>query len=178
MRFGIVAEWQKRRSDFNHDWLKNRFLPALAKWINLLDDLIEDTIAEASFVNSVLRQWEGHGKVAIALAQDFEVDMSPARLFEGIEWLRRRGNNEWLQKLVHQLWLARYPVQEWVTDALACTERADAAYQRLQMGLLQCKETRSIVALRHLRPQFAEFRDCCHILAQAIGKFPSEVWVV
>jgi uncharacterized protein with PIN domain len=174
----MTVTWQQRRSAFNHDWLKNRFLPALAKWLNLLDDLIEDTTTEASFVASVLPQWEGHRDEALALARDFEVEMSPARLFDCIKWLRRRGNEVWLRQLVHRLWLARYPVQDWVADASARAARADAAYERLQVGIRQCAEASSAAGLRHLRPQFVEFRDCCQSLAQAVGSFPSEVRVV
>ncbi len=174
----IAKLWQKRRSDFNHDWLKNRYIPALAKWLNLLDDLIEDAASEAVFVTTVLSQWEDRRDEALALSRDFEVKMSPARLFDSVDWLRRRGDEEWLRELVHELWLTRYPVRQWMADASANAVRADAAYQRLQAGLRECKEIRSAVVLRHLRPQFAEFRDCCQSVAQAVGRFSSEVRVV
>ena len=72
--------WQKRRSEFNHDWLKNRFIPALAKWLNLLDDRIEDLSFEHTFVETVLPQWEDHREEALALPRDFEQEMSPRTL--------------------------------------------------------------------------------------------------
>ena len=120
MRCELAAAWQKRRSEFNHDWLKNRYIPALAKWLNLLDDLIEDAPAEAGFVASVLPQWEGRSQEGLALAHDFVTAMSPAGLLDCIECLRRRTDKEWLRQLIHQLWLARYPIHEWIADASDC----------------------------------------------------------
>src|ERR1051326_4473635 len=82
MNLHPFSSWQKRRSSFNHDWLKNQFMPALAKWLNLLDNKIEDPDFERAFIASVLPKWEQHREEALRLPRDFEQEMSPRRLFE------------------------------------------------------------------------------------------------
>jgi hypothetical protein len=160
--------WQKRRSDFNHDWLKNRFIPALAKWLNLLDDQLEDPDFEHSFVACVLPQWEQHRDEALALPRDFESQMSPRTLLGP----RSEG---WLGTLVHLLWLSRYPVRRWAEQALAAAREVEVEFRRLRERLTSCADTRAVVALRPMRPMFASFRERCQQLARAIEAFLSEV---
>lgn len=172
----MTPTWQKRRSAFNHDWLKNQFMPALAKFQNLLDDRIEDVAFERSFVSSVLSQWESHREEAFALPRDFEREMSPRRLFDHPPLSRcDEQTKQWLRSLVHHLWLTRYPARQWVADATACAEEADAAYNRLQEAVGGCADIQSASALRPFREQFAEFRKRCLNLGVAIGNFLSEV---
>ena len=144
MTCSATAPWQKRRTAFNHDWLKNRFLPALAKWINLLDDRLEDLAFQQSFVATVLPQWEGHRAEASALPRNFAVQMSPRSLLGA-----RRDT--WLGLLVHFLWLNRYPVFRWVQAATARANEAEEAYQRLRARLATCADTTSAAALWPLR---------------------------
>jgi hypothetical protein len=73
----VSTSWQRRRSELNHDWLKNRYLPALAKWINILDDYVEDYGFEKDFLELTLPQWEEHRLLVIALIESFEIEMSP-----------------------------------------------------------------------------------------------------
>lgn len=168
--------WQKRRSEFNHDWLKNRFMSALASWINLLDDRIEDAALEDSFVTFTLSEWEFHRQEAVALPGDFEREMSPSSLFD-LQPLSQCDNNtkQWLGELAHYLWLTRNPVDEWVANATERAKDVDAVYTRLQAALKDCTDVRSAEALRPLRNRFVEFRERCQELARAIEKFPSEV---
>ncbi|HEX8163570.1 MAG TPA: hypothetical protein VF538_16995 [Pyrinomonadaceae bacterium] len=175
----LRSPWQKRRSEFNHDWLKNQYLPALAKFLNLLDDLIEDREFESSFVPVTLSQWGSHREEALALASDYEQLMSPQRLFSCPPLSRRRAHDkQWLGRLVHDLWLARYPVRRWVSEALAAAESADVAYRQLQGALQSCADTQSAEALRPFRKQFLEFYERCQELGGAISKLPDEVKVV
>ena len=170
----IITNWQKRRAQFNHDWLKNQFMPALDKWLNLLDDKIEDPNFERSFTLSVLPEWHSHRDEALAIVSDFEQQMSPQSLFER-EPLSRSDEDtkKWLGELVHHLWLERYPVKEWITNASAAVENADTAYTQLQQQLQQCSNIQSAQVLRPFREQFAEFRKNCQDLARAIEQFPT-----
>jgi hypothetical protein len=173
----MIVEWQHRRATFNHDWLKNQYMPALAKCLNLLDDRVEDSQFEQGFATDVLPQWEAHYEEAIQLSRDFEQDMSPRRIVERMDLKSSGCDGAWLEDLMHHLWLARYPVQKWIDQAAKRVQEADEAYQQLQEALVECDDVRSAEALRPLRDEFAAFRDCCQKLARAIEQFPSEIKV-
>ena len=175
----MIVSWQKRRSELNHDWLKNRYLLALGAWMNLLNGNLEDYELEISFVDSVLPEWETHCEQAIQLARDFEEEMSPRRLFDGPLLVGcSPGTKEWLGPLVHALWLQRCPVDRWVTEAIVCAKDCDMAYHRLEKKLRECSDAKSVRALRGLQDLFGEFRRCCQGLTVAISQFPSQVSVV
>src|ERR1044072_7135922 len=131
MRARMRNRWQKRRNTFNHDWLKNQYMPALARYLNLLDGLIEDDEFAQSFVSQILPEWESHREEAANLIKSFECEMSPQRLLECSPLSRcDEHTKRWLGNLMHALWLKRYPVAQWVTDAMHAVENADAAYAR------------------------------------------------
>lgn len=174
-----MPRWQKRRSAFNHDWLKNRYMPALAKYLNLLDARLEDQEFEDSFISNILPEWEQHRDEALALALDFEREMSPQRLFESLPLSRcDEGTKQWVGELVHSLWLIRHPVRQWTSEAVVATENVDAAYLELRDLLQGCAETYSAETMRPYRAQFTQMRARCQSLANAVSKFPSEVKVV
>lgn len=173
----MLAQWQTRRSRFNHDWLKNQFLPALDKFLNILDDQIEDDETEANFVSDVLPEWERKSAEARSLAEDFEQEMSPRTLFRQPPLANcDEESKKWLSELTHELWLIRHPVREKIiAEALSRAEDADTAYLRLSKALSGCADTKHAVALRPLCSEFLRFRQSCYQLALAIEKFPSEV---
>jgi hypothetical protein len=173
------SSWQRRRTEFNHDWLKNQFIPALAKCLNLLDNRIEDRAFEQSFVLLALPEWDLHRGEAPTLAQDFEREMSPRRLFDQLPLSRcDEDTRQWLGNLVHALWITRYPVRQWVSEAFEAAKRADASYDALQAALAGCADIRSVEALRSFRKHFSDFRERCQELGHAISKFPNEVKMV
>src|SRR5258707_121105 len=136
MRARMTNCWRKRRSSFNHDWLKNQYIPALARYLNLLDDLIEDDEFARSFVSDVLAEWELHRNEAVDLAKSFEYEMSPQRLVECSPLCRcEECTKRWLGNLMHLLWLKRYPIDQWVAEAAQAIESTDVAYGRLQQSL-------------------------------------------
>lgn len=174
----MVSKWQRRRAAYNHDWLKNQYMPALAKCLNLLDGRIEDPQFEQTFVQNVLPQWEARYQEATQLSQDFERDMSPRRIVEQMDVKSNGYDGMWLADLMHDLWLARYPVREWVEQAKEQAQKANRAYHQLQKALTECDDVQSAKALRPFRDEFAAFRDECQKLAEAIEQFPSEIKVV
>lgn len=174
----MTPAWQKRRSRFNHDWLKNQFLPALARWLNLLDGLIEDSDFEQSFIPSFLSQWESQRVEAQSLANRFEQEMSPACLLDQSP-LARLGeqNKAWLKWLVHNLWLQRYAVVAQVNETLATIRDADAIYVAIQQRLCSSAEPPTAADERGHLIQWREFRESCQNLAKAIEAFPNQVKV-
>lgn len=170
--------WQSRRSRFNHDWLKNQFLPALDNFLNILDGRVEDEETEATFIASVLPIWETHRTEAHLLPADFERCMSPRTLFERPPLSRCDEETRcWLGDLIHKLWLARYMVGDLVANASARAREVDDAYIKLQQGLEECKSKLTARELRPLRPLFGQFRQACYRLALSIERFPNKVLV-
>lgn len=174
----VMTGWQKHRSQFNHDWLKNHYLQALGAWLNLLDGNLENAEFERAFVAQILPQWQPASREARALVQDFAREMSPRQWFSvaplaGCD----EATRQWLEPLVDKWWRVRYGVDQLVSDAEARIADADAAYARLQQELKWSGEVQAAESLRPLRPLFAEFRRCCQNVAKAIEKFPSEVKV-
>jgi hypothetical protein len=168
--------WQKRRSEFNHDWLKNQYMPTLATWINLLDGRIEDFEYEDTFVANALPQWELHRGEASALAEDFEQLMSPRQLFSYAPLSHcDEDTKQWLGDLTHALWLSRCPVKQLMGTTLEAIESVNEAYKQIQEALRSCPDTKSARALRVYRMQFSNLRERCQDLADAISAFPREI---
>ena len=178
MRSSLTCGWQKRRSGFNHDWLKNEFLPALGRCANLLDERIEDEEFEREFPITGLSEWEQHREEAFALAEDFRLAMSPRVLLDRPPLCRiDQEVREWLGALTHELWLARYPVNRWIQRATAQASAADSAYNDLLKAMARPAPAGVFEVLRRCREQFFEFRRQCQQLGQALSEFPSEVLV-
>jgi hypothetical protein len=171
--------WQKRRSDFNHDWLKNRYLPALAKWNNVLDERVEDPAFEAKFLTELLPQWEQHRVSSIDLIETFEREMSPSVLFNQSPLQECSTTPQgWLSNLVHVLWLRRYPIQIWTSTAGKCVSEIDETYRILEETIAAVDSEFTASRMRPHQPLFKEFRQRCQSLARAIEQFPSRISVI
>lgn len=175
----ISQEWQLRRNEFNHDWLKNQYLPILAKFNNLLKNELEDKKLEKVFIDTVVPQWSGIKQQAILLVEDFESHMSPKALLE--EGLLSSLPNDfriWISNLIHVLWKRRYPVHYWICNTLKCIHDLDENKDKLIKALENCPDTKSALTLRPFFSLFENFYISCHNLAQAIEQFPNKVRVV
>jgi hypothetical protein len=174
-----ARNWQQRRGKLNHDWLKNGYIPALEKFLHLLDDQLEDLEFEQSFIPSVLPAWETHYEEALHLTRDFESGMSPRNLLEQPPLSHFDDDTRrWLGDVVHELWLARHPVYLWSREAEARVKAVASSYDQIRQVLMSHSAPHSAVALRPLRPLFSQFCQCCRDLARAIERFPCEVEVV
>ena len=148
----------------------------MAKFLKLLEDRIEDAEFEQTFISNVLPEWETHKIEAWQIACDFEERMSPKSLFTKAPLNRcDQQTVEWLGRMAHLLWLARCPAEQWVSDACARIEAGDAAYKQIQNALKDCRNTQSAEELRRFREHFAEFRQQCQDIANAMSTFPREV---
>ena len=167
-------DWQRRRSLFNHDRLKNKYLPALSTFLNILDDKIEDDEFERSFVADTFPGWELRHAEVTALIHDFESEMSPRNLLDR-SW--RTPDKSWLSRLVDILWHSRYPVAEWLSEAQDAARQTNESYLRLCRELEKSRDIEQSERLRQLRDDFARFRNGCQDLAISIEKFPRKILV-
>lgn len=178
MSQGMKTDWQKRRSEFNHDWLKNEFFRHLSAFVKRLESSNPDPARLTEFINEDLSAWERRRADAQWLLATFETEMSPARLFRQSPLKHARSDTKtWLSRLVHELWKVRHPVEDWLKDTQAAFAQADDAYTQIKQTLrrnggefrLQLDSFRDLAVL---------FRDRCSRLNSAMSEFPSEIKVV
>jgi len=172
------SAWQLRRSEFNHRWLKNEYMPALARLLNVLEGHIEDSEFQQTFVEDVLPRWKTHYPEVLSLIHDCENDMSPRRLFEHPPLSRWPREHRWLPEIVHVLWLSKYQVADKVSDSLAAANQANELYVNLREALECDPRGESVSRLEALRDRFADFRDKCQELAKSIERFPNKIFVI
>jgi len=172
-------DWQSRRREFNHDWLKNRFIVALNSWLRLLDGAIEDSILEKSFLSDVLPQWEAQRGEVGELIRDFEKEMSPMQLFSEPPLSRCDPHTkQWLGELVHRLWLIRVCAKELTSTAERSVSAMDTAYAELSQ-IVRTRPTGDLVSsMKPHRRLFERFRDACQNLGETVSEFPHEIKVV
>lgn len=176
----MKTNWQKRRSEFNHDWMKNKYLQAIRSWLRLMGNTkVVYKALEEKFISDTLPQWEDHVDEAFALPKDFEREMSPIVLFtEPPLSSCDTDTKRCLGELIHALWIEKYHVNTLVADALSRAQMAHHAYNRIHHELKNYTDTRSAQALQPMKPLFDDFCVCCQTLAAAIEKFPSEIKVI
>ena len=174
-----IPAWQRRRRQFYHDWLKNRYITSAHRFINLLDDLLEDEECERTYVRETLPEWVLHRESAVALCEEYELDMSPRTLFALFPLSQCSGEtHQWLPDVVHSLWLARCPVRSWVESTLAQIAEVNRVYDGLLQTLEACEDLCSAAALRQFRSNFDELRLACIALSRAFEQFPREIGIV
>jgi hypothetical protein len=119
------TNWTKRRNAWSHDWLKNRFLPALAKLVNIMNGRVNDPSFHNRFIKEILPNWKTEIQEARGLIESFEADMSPRSLFSYPPLSRcAEATLTWLPDLVHILWLFRYQGEVLQSDAAAALTAA------------------------------------------------------
>jgi hypothetical protein len=172
-----MREWQRRRGQLNHDWLKNQLSPALGKWLNVISGEVEDESFAEHLQRSAFAEWPEKRHEITVLLNDFIREMSPLTLFlepplSGCD----DETKKWLGELVHRRWAEASETQALLSEAERCLEEADLAYGTLV--------SRSSLPIPHLETELeflltaaARFRKACEALGRALSKFPSEVTV-
>ena len=74
--------WQLKRSEFNHDWLKNQFLNRLNAFLERLRSGNPDAEKLSRFVREDLPEWSAHEPEARWLIDSLEHELSPKRFFD------------------------------------------------------------------------------------------------
>jgi len=174
----VIPDWQRRRSELNHDWLKNKFLRHLSAFLKRLSRAHRDTPRVAEFVKQDLEEWESKRREFQLLLEAFESEMSPRNLF-GIPPLARMdpATRQWLGDLVHDLWLARWPVRHRLQRGREALAEADEAYSAVHASLRDAEQRRAGLGQPETE-EMLEFRNRCLKLADVLGEFPSVIQIV
>lgn len=172
----MVLDWQRRRSEFNHDWLKNRYLNNLDGFIANLEMKKPDETRLMIFLDEDLHQWKTKEEEARLLMDSFEKEMSPTVLFEtGILKRMDAESQEWIKPLTHHYWLENHNIKNKISNCEKCFLKVTAQYDKINSMLNE--KGRNIEYLKNLLPEFKAFRDACLAFSQSISKFPSKVLV-
>lgn len=171
----VQSAWQRRRSEFNHQWLKNRLLSALDSAANILDGRIRGDGYLEDILQREAREWPERAKELDRLLGDFESEMSPQQLF----CVPPLCNWDTELKLamtesVHQLWLARFSVQELIAATHLAACRVSNAHE--QMAEIPAFRADGQVDAAFVS-RFEAFRAACRELSELVGKFPNKVQV-
>ena len=179
----LISSWQNRRSAFNHDWLKNKYLNRLSAFIERLKIYNSDLPRLYRFLEDDFPEWKKQRSEIQNLLKTFEVEMSPKSIFKKAP-LNRCDNETiiWLDQLIHALWLARYPVKEWIHAAQNAFRNVNNQYNNivkiLKSKKLDCESEDYRTTLKPLIPDFLQFKKACEELSQAVGMFPHQILVV
>ena len=179
----MITRWQNRRSAFNHDWLKNKYLNRLSAFIDRLKISNSDLSRLYRFLEDDFPEWKKQQSEIENLLKTFEVEMSPKSLFKK-EPLNHCDNetNSWLGQLIHALWLARYPVKEWIYAGQNAFCNVNDQYNNivkiLKSKKLDCESENYRTTLKPLIPHFLQFKKACEELSRAVGMFPHQILAI
>lgn len=178
MGYEKAKAWQKRRSSFNHNWLQNKYIPALGKWQNLLSGKVKDSQTGADFSSVILSEWESHCNEARKLVDDYTAEMSPVQLFD-CEPLIRCGERLkcWLRPVIHELWKVRHSVDERISDVKTSFHEANSIERCLASELERCGKDAPLEKLQVLENILGDFHKACFTLGATINKLENRVRV-
>jgi hypothetical protein len=174
-----LGDWQRRRSEFNHDWLKLKYLNRLKSFFERLQ--VEDSGSMSrlrEFIEMDFPVWEERSMDAWWLVQHFEKEMSPSSLFN-TEPLNKCGveTKEWLVPLIHALWLERRSVRQLVTKAAELLATVDEDFMKLSKNLPKADDA-YIQRLKSDLPVWKKFVDDCFEFSQCLSDFPHGIEVL
>ena len=172
----MQCSWQSRRAAFNHDWLKNRYLPSLAKCLNVLDDRVEDSDFEQSFIARGFTEWESGYRTIQQLIDDFEDEMTPTRYLD--DFCMDHETKKWLTELGHLLWVNRHSIRILKREALVAARLADERYVELRKMADSYRRQDVSSCFRERKSEVKAFYDACQELSSVVSRFPMEVSVL
>lgn len=171
----MQCTWQLKRSEFNHDWLKNQFLNRLNAFLERLRGSKPDAEKLSRFVREHLPEWNAHEPEARWLIDCMESELSPKRFFDQPPLNRCDAETKgWLPVVVHDLWLCRYPVRELQEKAGGLLTAVNAQYAKLDAAL---KNSTSVTVGRlvALQQEFSELSRLCVELHDTFSAFDVKV---
>ncbi len=129
--------WERRRTDLNHDWLSNEYLrhiKALEHYLHLLivDEKKEFRADIKRLVINVFPQWKEKKADLYMLIDDIETELSPINLFN-IPPMKKLNYYEkgWLKQLINELWRRKNEVRTNIESLSSLCATIDIAYCEL-----------------------------------------------
>ena len=167
----MEKEFVHRRSEFNHDWLKNKYINSLLAFISTLESQNPDSVLVDHFCTSRFFEWERKRQEAKEIIRLAEEQCSPLSLF--LRPPLKAVNAQtmtWLPELAHNLWQGRTRLNE-------AYENADRAFVR-NKRLLSSDAKRDVAELRRNLDLFKEFESYCSAFSTSLSKHTRNIGVV
>lgn len=165
-------DWSRRRQRFNHDWLKNQFLTALAHLESVSKDMVEDPEFVARFFEVILPQWHSKRNEVLELAASFEAQMSPRDLFQHEPFaLNAKMQEMWIADVIEALWRGRMQPEHRIAKLLNVVKECDSAWLALSQRAAVFGEHIDVEALEKAHRAFTH-------LAYSLTDFPMVVSIL
>jgi hypothetical protein len=169
------SAWQKRRSDFNHDWLQNKFIMTLADWSKSIDKERWIDCTQQSFEDEIVIAWNANYSQISLLMSDYRKSMSPRVLLEN--GTIKRMTPPWrnlLGEILHSLWMARCNVLARSRKVIDAYTTADKVYQSLNTEFPKALAAKDKELLKSM---FDIFRGHCQVLRNTVTALESSIRV-
>lgn len=121
-----ATNWSRARSDFNHAWLKNRFIVALSKARKVLEGAVEDEFIWDD-LSALLAEWPARMTDAMQVLDDYVVAMNPSRIVaDGIGENLNSETASWLADIASRRWTQTEKPEERITTARGAMDTMNA----------------------------------------------------
>ena len=171
-------KWQERRSKFNHDDFKTKYLNALESFtIRIKDNDPGSLLILKEFIELDFPSWKELSKDAWWLAQNFEKEMSPICYFENppLCYCNNKTKN-WLLPLVHEMWMGRLGVKKQIERVVKLIRLIDEIFKELS-ATITIQNADYLHDLKKDLPQWEHFFKICSELSHCFSKFPRNIEV-
>lgn len=161
-----TQSWYQSRSEFNHDWLKNRFLIALSKARNVLGGKVEDYSIWEHMAN-LLAEWRERREDVRRLILEFRGATTSARMLASAGFVNLDGEViDWLADLAERRWEAAVQPDVRMHHALGAFEVFDLQMEEFVSILEQAPERASFFLTEQ---KLAAIQTSSHALSESIS---------
>jgi len=165
-----TQSWTQSRSEFNHDWLKNRLVMALCKAQNVLSGEVEDS-SIWEHLEVLLAEWQHRREDARRLISDFRRSGNPTQTladatFSGLD----DDLKSWLADLADRRWQNSEQPSWRIKQALAAFSEFDREANSFDCILKRLRSDQLPISPN--KQEVARLLDAAHALADAISSLP------
>ena len=162
----MLTDWDRRRSEFNHDWLRNSYLRSLVAFLARLDRTPDSPIVR-DYLTEGFPMWARKREEVRWLAGHLADCLSPKNLFDDKPLsLASAETKAWLPDAVNQVWMLRYHIDEVVAELIARIDAVDTLYEELSRGVQQAVRG---VAPIEFRSGFVAYDSACRKLSDTLS---------
>jgi len=168
--------WQQRRSEFNHNWLKNTYHGYILRFHKILDGATKDQEDGVRLFLEKFPEWEQRRVELKELINEYGDLLSPKSLLN-INPLSNLSEEDklWMGEVINERWMSKYNVPEQIKIAEECLEKVDLSYDILKKRMENVKILQDISDKDGCKKEVETFRDACVELGSAVNRFHNRI---
>ena len=173
------SKWQKRRSNYNHNWLKNSYTTGeIRRWVAFLSGNAEGgDFTKSRFTSYIEAEWVQNGSEILGLLEEYQDAMSPSSLFdEGALSHVDDTTEKWLRPMCVAIWKAKHGADDAVENVHTAYHSANTTLQELST-LVSVHESAALTSGSVFLVKLNTFLRQCQELAEAVHRLESSVKV-